>query len=159
MAEFKPIETQEQFDAAISERIKREKETQAKAYEGYLSPQDYAEKEKDFNEKIETLQNSLKEAEGKISNHDREIAERDNKIKAYETHSVKTRIASELGLSYDAVDFLKGEDEESIRKSATILKGLVGTKQGAAPLANPEGTPGKAEDEALKKTLRKLKGE
>ena len=66
MAEFKPIETQEQFDAAISERIKREKETQAKAYEGYLSPQDYAEKEKDFNEKIETLQNSLKEAEGKI---------------------------------------------------------------------------------------------
>ena len=30
MAEFKPIETQEQFDAAISERIKREKETQAK---------------------------------------------------------------------------------------------------------------------------------
>ena len=159
MGDFKPIETQEQFDAAISERLKREKETQAKAYEGYLSPADYAEKEKEFTTRIATLENSLNVANGKLTNRDKDIAERDAKIKAYETHSVKTRIANELGLSYEAVDFLHGEDEESIRKSATALKGLVGTKHSAAPLANPEGTPGKAEDEALKNTLRKLKGE
>ena len=38
MSEFNVIETQEQFDKAIGERIKREQETIRKQYEGYLSP-------------------------------------------------------------------------------------------------------------------------
>ena len=38
MSEFNVIETQEQFDKAIGERIKREQETIRKQYEGFLSP-------------------------------------------------------------------------------------------------------------------------
>ena len=34
MSEFKIIETQEEFDARISERLKRAAETTAKKYEG-----------------------------------------------------------------------------------------------------------------------------
>ena len=44
MSEFNVIETQEQFDKAIGERIKREQETIRKQYEGYLSPDEAAKK-------------------------------------------------------------------------------------------------------------------
>ena len=45
MAEFTPITTQEDFDKAIGERIKRERETVKKELAGDLSPVD--EKRKD----------------------------------------------------------------------------------------------------------------
>ncbi len=158
MADFKPIETQEQLDAIIGERIKREKETLSKKYEGYMSPDDFKTKETEFNTKIGELDKQLKEATGKIANHDKELSERDTKIKAYESHSVKTRIAHEMGLSYDAVDFLKGEDEETIKKSAEALKSLVGNTT-TAPLASTEGNLDKADDAAYKNVLRGMKGE
>lgn len=158
MSDFTVIETQEQFDAAIGERIKREKETLGKKYEGYISPDDFKTKTAEYDTTIGDLNKQLEEANKKIANHDKELAERDTKIKAYESHSVKTRIAHETGLSYEAIDFLKGDDEDSIRKSAEALKSLTG-KQPAPPLANPEGIVAGDKDAALKQTLRKLKGE
>lgn len=158
MADFTPIETQEQLDSIIGERLKRERETVSKKYEGYISPDDYKNKTAEMEKQIGDLNNALNEANKKASNHEKEIAERDSKIKAYETASVKSRIAHETGLSYEAIDFLKGEDEDSIRKSAESLKSLVGVKK-APPLANPEGTDGDDKDAALRKTLRSLKGE
>ena len=59
------------------------------------------------------------------------------RLKAYETDSVKTRIAHETGLSYDAIKFLQGDNEENIRQSAQALKSLCGNGQ-AAPLADTE---------------------
>lgn len=159
MGDFTPIETQEQLDAVIGERIKRERETSAKKYEGYLSPDDFKSKTADYEKQIGDLTNALKEANDKAANHEKEIADMDTKIKAYETASVKSRIAHEIGLSYDAIDFLKGDDEDSIRKSAESLKSLVGSNKHAAPLANPEGSSGTDEDAVLRKTLRSLKGE
>ena len=47
MGDFTPIETQEQLDAVIGERIKRERETSAKKYEGYLSPDDFKQTTED----------------------------------------------------------------------------------------------------------------
>lgn len=158
MSDFKVIETQEQLDAVIGERIKREKETLSKKYEGYLSPDDFNTKKAEYDKTIGDLNGKLKEATDRIANHDKEIAERDTKIKGYETDSVKTRIAHELGLSYDAVGFLKGDDEETIRKSAESLKNLVGNNT-TAPLASTEGNLDKAEDAAYKNVLRGMKGE
>lgn len=158
MADFTVIETQEQFDAAIGERIKREKETLAKKYEGYLSPEDFKTKTSEYDTKIGDLDKALKEANEKIAGHDKEIAERDKKIKDYESSSLKTRVAHEAGLSYDAVKFLRGETEDDIKKSAESLKALVGTGKGAPPLASGEN--GNGADAALRNTLRELrKGE
>jgi len=159
MSDFTVIETQEQFDAAIGERIKRERESLGKKYEGYISPEDFQTKTAEYDTTIGDLNKQLKAANDKIAGHDKELAERDKKIKAYESHSVKSRIAHETGLSYDAVDFLKGDDEESIRKSAETLKSLMG-KQSAPPLADPEGAAGTDNtDAALRKTLKGLRGE
>ncbi len=156
--EFKTIETQEQLDAIIGERIKRERDTLSKKYEGYLSPKDFETKKMEYDTKIGNLEKALKEANGKIAGHDKEIAERDTKIKAYESHSVKSRIAHEMGLSYDAIDFIKGEDEDTIRKSAESLKALVGSNN-IAPLATAEERMGDVENAAFKNVLKGLKGE
>lgn len=159
MGEFTPIETQEQLDSIIGERIKREREAQERKYHGYVSPDDLKTANAEYEKQIADLSKEIKEAKDKISLHDKELAERDNKIKSYESHSVKSRIAHEAGLSYEAVDFLQGDDEESIKKSAEALKMLVG-KQAPPPLASTEGTGVSSDgDAALKQTLRNLKGE
>ena len=164
MGEFKVIETQEQLDAVLGERLKRERETvkkeyagylspeEAKKYEGYLSPEEVAKKYEGYLSSEEVA----KKYAGYVSPE--EAAKKDAKIKGYETDSVKTRVAHEVGLSYDAVSFLKGEDEESIRKSAESLKNLVGANN-LAPLASTETDAGKANETAFKNVLKGLKGE
>ena len=152
MSEFKVIETQEQLDAIIGERLKRERETIKKEYEGFLSPEDAAKKYEGYL----SPEDEKTKYNGYLSPED--AAKKDAKIKAYETDSVKTRIAHETGLSYDAIGFLKGEDEDAIRKSAESLKTLVGSGS-VAPLASTEEAVGNATDVALKNTLKGLKGE
>lgn len=152
MSDFKVIETQEQLEEVLKKRLERERETVKKEFEGYLSPTDVAEKYKRYL--------SPEAEKEKYKNHlsPEEVAKKDAKIKEYETDSVKTRIAHELGLSYDAVGFLRGDDEETIRKSAESLKSLVGSTT-TAPLASTEGNLDKAEDAAYKNVLRGMKGE
>lgn len=149
MGDFKPIETQEQLDSIIGERIKEVRTKAEEKYAGYLSPEDVTKKYEGYLSPDEVTE----KYKGYLSPD--EVAVKDAKIKGYESHSVKTRIAHELGLSYDAVDFLKGDDEESIRKSAEILKGLVGNKQ-APPLANPEGNQGSSVDASLRNMVKNL---
>ena len=152
MGEFTPIETQEQFDSMIGERLKRERETVKKEYEGFLSPDEVTKKYEGYLSPDDVK----KKYEGYLSPD--EVAVKDAKIKGYESHSVKTRIAHELGLSYDAVGFLKGDSEEAIRKSAESLKGLVGASN-VAPLASTEAAIAAESNEAYKKTLRGMRGD
>lgn len=152
MGEFKTIETQEQFDEALKERLKRERESVKKEYEGFLSPEQVAEKYKDHM--------SPEDVAAKYKDHmsPDKVAELQAKIKGYETDSVKTRIAHETGLTYDAVQYLSGDDEESIRKSAAGLKNLMGSAD-PAPLASTEETVPGAQEVAYRNTLKSLKGE
>ena len=158
MSEFKVIETQEQLDAVIGERIKKAKESAEKKYEGWTSPDDLKAITDGHSAKLAELNESLKTANEKIANHDKELADRDGKIKKYETDSVKTRVAHELGLSYEAVEFLRGDDEDAIRKSAESLKGLVGASN-VAPLASHESNAEASIEAGLRNTLKGLKGE
>lgn len=150
MADFKPIETQEQLDSLIGERIKEVRSKAEEKYNGYLSPEEVTKKYEGYLSPDDVK----KKYEGYLSPE--EVAKKDAQIKAHEANSAKTRIAHEFGLSYDAINFLQGDDEESIRKSAEMLKGLVGNKQ-APPLANPEGNPSSNSDAALKKMLKDMK--
>ena len=149
MGEFTPIETQEQLDSIIGERIKEIREKAEKKYEGYLSPEEVTKKYEGYLSAEEVT----KKYEGYLSPE--EVAEKDAKIKGYESHSVKTRIAHELGLSYESIDFLKGDDEESIRKSAETLKSLVGNRT-APPLASHDETKGDSVDASLRNMVKNL---
>lgn len=151
MAEFTVIETQEQFDNAIKARLDREKNKYTEQLNGYEELKTQFE---DAQKQISDLSAALQSANDKASSFDEQIAERDSKIQAYEMASVKTKIANEMGLSFDAIDFLQGSDEESIRKSAESLKNLVGSK--VAPLAAPEPIVAVSEDAERKADLKQM---
>ena len=157
MAEdFKVIETQEQLDSIIKGRLEREREKsngQIDELNKKLEAQT-AESQRQISELTKALNTAKEERES----FNQTLADKDAKIKEYELHSVKTQIAHELGLTYEAVNFLNGSTEEEIRKSAESLKDLVGTK--TAPLAAevPVASNEKeAKDAALRSMLRTMK--
>lgn len=150
--DFKVIETQEDFDNAIKARLERERNKYAEQLATFDSTKD--ELTKAMNQ-IGELTEALKASNEKIASFDSQIAEKETKIKEYELRSVKTQIAHELGLSYDAIEFLKGDDEASIKQSAETLKNLVGIKA-TAPLASTERTPVDSEKAAYQELLNNL---
>lgn len=156
MADFKVIETQEQLDALISDRIGRAKDSVRKEYEGFISPSDYATKTEELQRCITEKEEALKDATEKLAVHEAAIAERDSKIKGYELTAVKTSIAHEMGLTFDAIDFLHGADEVEIRKSAESLKTLVGTSR-TAPLSSiGADSISNSKEAALKEMLQSI---
>lgn len=161
MTDFKPITTQEEFDTAISERLKRDRETREKKYEGYISPADVEKMKSDYDKQITELNASIESSAKKYANYDKDIAERDAKIKGYETASLKTRVALETGLPYELASRLTGETEEDIRKDAEVIKQLMGSNQKqVAPAASTETkADGDPKTAALRKTIEKMKGE
>lgn len=156
MSEFKTIETQEQLDAIIKDRIEQAKRSEAKKFEGYASPDDVAS----LNKQIEELTSASTAATKKYADYDKELADRDAKIKKYETASVKSRIAHEMGLPYGMADRLTGEDEDAIKKDAEALKSILGTQpKRTTPLAGESDSSGDAKRNAYKKMLESIKGE
>ena len=129
--EFKVIETQEAFDAAIKSRLERNTRTVTeevtKKFEGYVSP----DEAKKTAERIEAL---TKEVEaGKAA-----IADLTAKNSAYEISSVKMKIAQELGIPVELAERLNGTTEEELKKDAEAFAALV--KPTHQP--RPRGTEG-----------------
>ena len=148
---FKPIETQEELDNIIKERLKRERESTQKRYEGWISPEDHQKALDASNKAFDDFKKAHESDE-------QTIADLTAKNKAYETATLKSRIAHEVGLSYEWTDRIGGEDEESIRKDAESLKKLVGAGTQPIPTKNTEAgedvDSGKA---ALRKVLNGIK--
>ena len=139
MAEFTAITTQEQFDQAVKDRLSRERESSAKKYEGYTSPADMERIKADYDKKIADLTNAAEANAKKYAKYDQELADRDTKIKGYETASLRTRVALEEGLGYELSSRLTGETEEDIRKDAKALATLIGNqKKPTAPTFQSE---------------------
>lgn len=149
--EFKVIETQEDFDSAIKSRLERERNKFMEQLNGFDETKNQLEA---ANKQIAELNMALNEANEKISAFDTKIAEKDSQIKAYETASAKTKIANEMGLPYSAVNYLQGEDEESIRKSAEGLKGMI--KVPEAPLASSEAAVPQSKEAKIEAGLKSM---
>lgn len=157
MAEFKVIETQEQFDAAIKERIARAEAKVAEKYAAHISPEDFQKKTDEFNQQITALNESLNEEKNKHAETDKTISGLQKQIKDYETASVKTKIAAEFGLPYEIASRLMGETEDEIRKDATNLQSML-NKNKVSPLHNPNHEGENTERAALAGMLRDMNG-
>ena len=152
--EFKPIESQEQLDNIIKDRLQINDRSWSEKYSGYLSPDEVASKTKELDDEIAKLGNSLNEATEKAKTDAETIKSLTEKVKTYETASVKSRIAHEIGIPYELANKLSGETEEEIRKDAESLKPFV-TQKIVPPLRDPESRdPGSGDDK--KDGLRKL---
>lgn len=114
MAEFKVIETQEEFDAMIKSRLDRA-ESKVRAefadYETIKSNLSALQAEKEsLAEQVSTLNGTISDLNAKLS--------------AAEADSVKTRIALEKGLPYEMRNRLNGTNEEEILADAEALVAL-----------------------------------
>lgn len=135
MADFTPIETQEQFDAMVRDRIARAERSAAEKYGDY---EDVKKLNADLTTQIAQLTEQIKTQTETINGNKTVVDDLTAKVQAYETASVKTKIALELGLPYQMADRLTGNDEESIRKDAEAMKSLIGSNKPTAPLGSNE---------------------
>lgn len=152
---FKIIETQEELDRIIQERLNREKEKFAD-YDAIKTRNAELENE------VGTLKSTIEETNAATKSHEQTVADLNKKIAEYETASLRTRIALQNGLPIGLADRLVGDDEESIKADAERLAGFVGkNQQTPPPLKSTEPVIEKDEDADLKQMLKNLneKGE
>lgn len=135
MSDFKVIETQEQLNEVIGERIRRAEEKAAEKYSDYDA---LKSKNEEYATQLGDLQKQLQEQAEKIEGHNAEVDALNAKVQAYESSSLKTRIALESGLPYKMAERLTGDDEASIKKDAEMMVKLIGANQ-TVPLGSPEG--------------------
>ena len=148
---FKVIETQEELNAIIKDRLKRERETTEKRFEGFISPEDH---QKALADASKAFDDYKKAHEG----DEQTIADLTAKNHAYETASLKSRIAHEVGLSYEWINRINGEDEQSIRADAESIKKLVGSGTTLMPTkATESGEDYDSSTAAYKSILNSIK--
>lgn len=155
MADFKPITTQEEFDAAIGERIKRERESMAKKYGDY---DDLKKRVADQETQIGTLTRERDDNAKKYAGYDKTMADLQAKVKGYETSSVKMRIAHETGIPYEMAARLSSETEEDIRKDAAVVARFVTKSKYTGPLKSDGPDGESAERASMRQMLQSMKG-
>lgn len=143
MSEFTAINTQEEFDEAVKNRVKREQETIEKKYADY-------EQLKKINTDLEA---KVSESSENSKAHKIAIADLNAKVSGYETASLRTKIALQNGLPIDLADRLVGEDEESIKADAERLAGFVSKNKATPPLKSTERPLGEGKDGAYKSLI------
>ncbi|VNT15792.1 gp39 [Streptococcus pneumoniae] len=152
MSEFKPITTQEEFDAAIKARLSREKEKYGDYDQLKSRVTELEEENVGLKSTIEANRQSKEDA-------DKQLEKMKSQIAGYETASLRTRIALQHGLPYDLADRLQGTDEESFKADAERLAGYMKPKESIPPLKTNEPNLGDDKDAALKGMLHKMRGE
>ncbi len=148
---FKVITTQEEFDAAIQERLDRQKESLLKKYEGF-------EAIKEENEDLKTRVNTLQSEIEKTKAYSDEIADLTGKVKEYELNSLKTKYAMENGIPFKFAGRISGATEEEIKADAESLSEIFNTKP-TPPLKNTEKADEGGENQSYKNMLKELEGE
>lgn len=158
MAEFKVIETQEEFNARLKERVERAERLAREEFNGWTSPDDLQKLNEAHAKEIETLNAAHAKEMEKYAGYDDKFKEFTGKIHELETTQMKTRIANEKRLPFDAIEFLTGDDEESISASADKLSKLSVHRQ-TGFVRNTEEPVGDSKEQAFRELARKLKGE
>lgn len=153
MAEFKPINTQEEFDAAIKDRIERAERSVEQKYADYGKLKD----------QITKLEDEKKALETRISGFDQEKADVQKKLdealqktKDLEKDALKTNAAIEAGLPLDLRNRLTGETAEAIKADAENLVKIVGGGNSGMNLPGFKGTDpvGDDKDRAYRDMLK-----
>lgn len=125
MADFTPINTQDEFDEKIKERLARERATITKQFEEKYADYDQIKKDRDaFSSQIEGYQKTEKENADKISGLETQLAEATQKASGLELENLKTQIALDKGLPMELRGRLNGTTKEELEKDADSLKGI-----------------------------------
>ena len=129
--EFTPINTQEEFDAAVRER--------------------YGD--------VENLQAQITTLTGERDTHANTIAGLQKQVKGFETADLKRRIAKEKGIPDEFAARLSGETEKDIAADADAVAGMLKAVKGPAPMYEPGGNGTDKNTADMHSMLHDLRGE
>ena len=127
MAGFAPIQTQEEFDALIKDRLAQKESSVRKEYADYES----------IKKELTDAKEGKTKLEADLSAATKKAAELEEKLRVSETDSAKTRIALKHGLPVELAARLTGSTESEIEEDAKSLEALIGAGR-AAPLYSTE---------------------
>ena len=152
MSEFKVIESQEEFDARIKDRIERAKEKAIEDYKIEIKKtiDDLKSENSSLKNEVAGYKESLEEVKGK----DETIKGLNEKISAFERAEVKRNIALEYGLPFKLANKISGDDEDSMKKDAEVrAKYFSDSKKSYEPPLKSYENKVDEKDQALKKLL------
>ena len=113
MTDFKPINSQEEFDERLKDRLARAESKVRDEYKDWLSP-----------EAVQKLKDGHAQELKKYEGYDEKFTTQQTRIHELEVGALKTKIAISKKLPMDAIEFLQGDDEKSITESADRLSKL-----------------------------------
>lgn len=119
---FKAINTQEEFDQAIQDRLAREQ----KKYEGFMSPEDVAKLKADYEDKLKdqpdyTGYTSPADLKTLKENYESQITTLTNERNALQLGNTRREIACKYGIPESFASRLKGTNKEEIETDAKSL--------------------------------------
>ncbi|WP_339102033.1 capsid assembly scaffolding protein Gp46 family protein [Candidatus Enterococcus clewellii] len=156
MSEFKAIETQEELDRIIQDRLTRQKESLEKQFSDY---EEIKTRNTELEKQVGTLQTTIEESKTSNADYDKQISDLNAKVAGYETASLRTKIALQNGLPFDLADRLVGDNEETLKADAERLAAFVKPKNAVPPLKNTEKPLGDEKDNAYKSLISNLNTE
>lgn len=142
MADFTPINTQEEFNSRIKERLDEARSAVRQQYADY-----------------DSIKKDLETARSDGKKKDQTIADLQDQLKGSRAELAKTRIALEKGLPVEMSARLTGETEEEIRKDAETLAALFKKPKDPAPLRDPEPGNGNRKDDAMRALLDEIRNQ
>lgn len=162
---FKKIETQEELDRIISERLKREKEKYAdydELKEKLKDFEDSATKIEELNEKIKTIEEENQKLSKKKEEYDAkntELEDLKKKLSGMERENLLRKVAKEHGIPESFANRLRGEDEKALNADAETLSEYMKSLEKPAPRKDVEPSGVGSSDGAWKVMSQQLRGE
>lgn len=137
MADFKVIETQEDFDKAIQKRLEQKDRELAEKYKGWLSPEDVDALKAEHDKALAGVTDKLKAAEEKAGAHTEEVQALTQRAARAESALLKSQIAHEKGVPIELADRLVGENADELKADAEKIASYLAPKS-APPLRTTE---------------------
>lgn len=139
---FKAIETQEELDSIVQQRLDRERAATEKKYAGFDAAVEKAKKydelaAKNLEAEVERLNRELQGERVKAADHEKIVADLTERASKAETAALRVKTALAAGLPYEMADRLKGTTEAELQEDAKSLTAFVKTA-GAPPLRTTE---------------------
>lgn len=133
MTEFKPIETQEEFDRMIQKRLAQKEAEVTKKFEGFLSPDDVKKLREGYDSQLTQAQTDLEAMIQKIADHDQTVADLTARAVKAETSLLKGEVANKHGIPLELASRLVGDTKEDLEKDAESFASLMSPRT-APPL-------------------------
>lgn len=132
MSDFKVIESQEELDKIIRDRLDRAEKKAKEEMQGQID----SLKSENAGLKEENT-NYQKQLEG-IEDKDKTISSLEGEIESYKKAELRRKVAIENDIPYKLADRIVGDDEESMKEDAKRLAEFVGKRDYVPPLRNYE---------------------